>query len=310
MSPSIAEAPAGPEEMLKEPNEKDLCGFPEVTIAKDNISTKNNPEYDVNGPLYQPPKPLWPGVITTTAPTVWSDDEVTFDYHATEGGQGKGEAASWIDYYADSLGGTDLAAKPSPANPTPGTGATGHQPIPPNNYIFYAMCHDDIIYRQRVMDDKLGYLTQWQEPYKPTADELKAAKEEAYRKGVPQESAYHKNLDVAAEGAADDADDADTVNLLVRSELHFPGEYGTQVDEKGKHSGGPARVRLPLNLKIAEVHQVLHKKMGLLPAHQCLAFAGKNFEDNQRTLEHYGVRYWHRKFPDWPLTVRRFKTHC
>ena len=301
---AIAEAPAGPAEAdAGGAGEKDICGYPEVTVAEDNISTVDNPNYDAKGPLYQPPKPLWPGVVEGAPPTVWSEEEVSFDYGACEGGAGK-DRASWIDYYADSLGGVGMAAAPTPANPTPGTGATGHLPVPPNNYIFYARCHGGIVYRQRVMDDKLGYMTEWEEPYKPTAEALAAAKEEAYRSGVPQDSAFH--------GAGQEQEQeghGDTVELLVRSELHFPGEYGVKVDASGRHSGGPARVRLPLSMKIAEVHQVLHREMGLLPAHQSLAYGGKNFEDNQRTLEHYGVRYWHRKFPDWPLTVRRFKTH-
>jgi hypothetical protein len=86
-----------------------------------------------------------------------------------------------------------------------------------------------------------------------------------------------------------------------------------------------------------------------MPGLQKLAFAGKNFDDSQRTLEQcvrraacggaaaqrrqrsatqsgsaacsaaaraadapprparrsYGVRYWHAKFPHWPITIRR-----
>lgn len=61
-----------------------------------------------------------------------------------------------------------------------------------------------------------------------------------------------------------------------------------------------------------------------MPGLQKLAYAGKNFEDSGRTLEQcaprqlakgawltrraprsYGVRYWHAKFPHWPLTIRR-----
>ena len=70
---------------------------------------------------------------------------------------------------------------------------------------------------------------------------------------------------------------------------------------------------------------------------QKLSFAGKNFDDSQRTLEQCapasflpqsggggsgvdapwltrraaprrrsdGVRYWHAKFPHWPVTIRR-----
>lgn len=33
--------------------------------------------------------------------------------------------------------------------------------------------------------------------------------------------------------------------------------------------------------------------------------AGKHLDDAQRTLEHYGVSYWHSKFPHWPLKIRK-----
>lgn len=174
--------------------------------------------------------------------------------------------------------------------------------MPPNNYVFYSRFHDGIIYKQRIMDDKLGYLSEWATPYKPSEEELARHKEEAYRRDVPY--GLSPEDDCARSAGVDD----DKVTLLVRSELHHDSEYGTDVDADGKHSGGPGHVTLSLKMRIAEVHQVLRRELGLLPAHQCLAFAAHNLEDNQRTLEQYGVRYWHAKFPDWPLTVRRFKT--
>lgn len=39
--------------------------------------------------------------------------------------------------------------------------------------------------------------------------------------------------------------------------------------------------------------------------HVCVPPAGKHLEDAQRTLEQYGIRYWHNKFPHWPLKIRR-----
>lgn len=191
-----------------------------------------------------------------------------------------------------------MEAKITETNPTPGTGTTGQAPVPPNNYEFYARCHNDIIYKQRVMDDKLGFLSEWTTPYKPSDEELTAHKEDAYKRGVPH----------GLRSDGNDHDDGDMVTLLVRSELHHNSEYGTKVDANGKHHGGPGLVTLSLKMRIAEVFQVLKRELGLLPANQCLAFGARNLEDNQRTLEHYGVRYWHAKFPDWPLTVRRFKT--
>jgi len=38
---------------------------------------------------------------------------------------------------------------------------------------------------------------------------------------------------------------------------------------------------------------------------QKLAYAGKKLDDSKRTLEHYGVAYWQKKFPDWPVTIRK-----
>lgn len=71
-----------------------------------------------------------------------------------------------------------------------------------------------------------------------------------------------------------------------------------------------------------------------MPGLQRLSYAGKNFEDSARSLEQcvpscascdtmpmcsmrvawrsrggaarrYGVAYWHKKFPHWPLVIRR-----
>ena len=57
----------------------DLCGAPDVIIEKDNVSTVNNVYYDKNGPLYQPPKPLWPGLDGGAEATVWTPEELTFE---------------------------------------------------------------------------------------------------------------------------------------------------------------------------------------------------------------------------------------
>jgi hypothetical protein len=45
---------------------------------------------------------------------------------------------------------------------------------------------------------------------------------------------------------------------------------------------------------------------GILPALARLSYAGKHMEDAQRTLEHYGVAFWHARFPHWPIKIRRF----
>ena len=41
------------------------------------------------------------------------------------------------------------------------------------------------------------------------------------------------------------------------------------------------------------------------PALLRLSYAGKALDDAQRTLQHYGVAYWHAKFPAWPLRIRK-----
>ena len=41
------------------------------------------------------------------------------------------------------------------------------------------------------------------------------------------------------------------------------------------------------------------------PALLRLSYAGKSLDDAQRTLLHYGVVYWHAKFPAWPLRIRK-----
>jgi hypothetical protein len=44
---------------------------------------------------------------------------------------------------------------------------------------------------------------------------------------------------------------------------------------------------------------------GIIPALQKFSYAGKNLDDSQRTLEQYGIAYWNKKFPAWPLKIRK-----
>lgn len=266
----------------------DLCGVPEILVTEHNMI--DSKYYDKYGPLYQPPKPLWPGLTGGSPATCWKDEEVMFvmNLDQSEGDQN----VNWVDYYADDIKGVGLVCHTPQA--TSKTGIT----VPSNNYAFYKRFHEGIIYKQRIMDDKLGVMTEWKQPYKPTDEELIQDREEAYKKGIPH--------GVQPEGQSDF--DKDLITLLVRSELHHDSEYGVQIGDDGKHYGGPGLVTFSLNMRIVDVHRVIQSKLGILPANQCLAFASKNFDDNQRTLEHYGVRFWHSKFPDWPLTIRRFKS--
>mmetsp|Transcript_6266 Transcript_6266/g.15877 ORF Transcript_6266/g.15877 Transcript_6266/m.15877 type:complete len:101 (+) Transcript_6266:498-800(+) len=96
-----------------------------------------------------------------------------------------------------------------------------------------------------------------------------------------------------------------TIKLTVTSELHDADEYGSNVDSNGKHSGGPFDIDVSPKMTIQDLRMVIKEKGGILPGLQRLAYAGKKLDDPKRTLEHYGIAYWHKKFPHWPLTVRR-----
>ena len=86
-----------------------------------------------------------------------------------------------------------------------------------------------------------------------------------------------------------------TARLLVVSELHRDEEYG-----------GPFWIEVPTKIRVHELRCVIAEHCGVLPGLQRLSYAGKKFEDPERNLEHYGVKYWNAKFPDWPVVIRRF----
>ena len=58
-------------------------------------------------------------------------------------------------------------------------------------------------------------------------------------------------------------------------------------------------------MTVQDLRLVIKEKGGIIPGLQKLAYAGKKLDDSKRTLEHYGVKYWHDKFPSWPITVRK-----
>ena len=84
------------------------------------------------------------------------------------------------------------------------------------------------------------------------------------------------------------------LKLLVVSELHSDEEYG-----------GPFWIEVPSKTRVWQLRRVLYEKCGVLPGLLRLAYAGKRFEDAERNLEHYGVKYWNAKFPDWPIMIKR-----
>lgn len=177
-------------------------------------------------------------------------------------------------------------------NPTPGTGRTGYMPIPPNNYPFY---NDDEKYVPVIQPDG-GQLSDWKALYQPTKEQEDADRARAYETGVPH---GYVPRGFKYEGMP-------TIDVVVRSELHDDGEYGANVDANGKHTGGPFTVSVSPKMTVEDLRLVIRDKGGILPGLQRLSYAGKKMEDCKRTLEHYGITYWHAKFPHWPITVRKF----
>jgi len=169
----------------------------------------------------------------------------------------------------------------SPYNNDPGTGRTGYWEIPPNNYDFYS---EEEKYKPRVTPDG-AVMSDWRPPYNPTPEQAAVDRQKAYESGVPH--GYVK--------PGEKYKGQPTVKLLVRSELHRDEEYG-----------GPFHVDVSTKMTVHDLRKVIHDRCGVLPGLQKLAYAGKNMEDPARTLEHYGVKYWHAKFPDWPITIRRY----
>lgn len=155
-----------------------------------------------------------------------------------------------------------------------GTGRTGYLSVPPNNYPFYSESEK---YTPIVQADG-GQLSEWQPMYNPTQERAEADRKLAYETGVPH--GYR------APGAGEGATDA--IALTVVSELHDADEYGADIDAAtGRHSGGPFEIKVSPAMRIEELRSVIYRVGGILPALQKLSYAGKNFEDSQRTLEQY-----------------------
>ncbi|KIZ05123.1 hypothetical protein MNEG_2834 [Monoraphidium neglectum] len=96
-----------------------------------------------------------------------------------------------------------------------------------------------------------------------------------------------------------------TITLTVVSELHDPSEYGSTRGPDGRHSGGPFQIAVSPKMRVEELRRIIRDAGGVLPALQRLSYAGKHLDDAQRTLEQYGIAYWHAKFPHWPLRIRK-----
>ncbi|WZN58590.1 ubiquitin-like domain-containing protein [Chloropicon roscoffensis] len=176
-------------------------------------------------------------------------------------------------------------------NPTPGTGRTGYMAIPPNNYPFY---NDDERYQPVVQPDG-GQLSDWKPLYQPSQEQEAEDRRKAYESGVPH---GYVPRGFRYEGMP-------TIKITVQSELHSSDEYGSKRDQNGRHSGGPFAIDVSPKMTVEDLRLVIKEKGGIIPGMQKLAYAGKKLDDPKRTLEHYGIAYWHAKFPDWPITVRK-----
>ncbi|MEW5307332.1 MAG: hypothetical protein WDW36_009737 [Sanguina aurantia] len=217
-----------------------------------------------------------PLAAITDAPVAsWSEEEVTSGY-------------SSVGQYAPS----SYEVAFSKYNPSPGTGRTGHMRVAPNNYPFYS---DTARYTPLVQSDG-GQLSEWKPMYAPSKELAEEHRAAAYASGVPH--------GYVAPG--DTYKDAEMLQMRVVSLLHSDSEYGAEVDPAtGRHHGGPFSIMVSPQMRVEELRLIIRDAGGIIPALQKLSYAGKNLEDSQRTLEHYGITYWHAKFPHWPLKVRR-----
>jgi len=167
-------------------------------------------------------------------------------------------------------------------NNDPGSGRTGYWDIPPNNYDFYT---EEEKYVPNILPDG-AICSNWEPLYHEVASDEQKEKDRkaAFEKGVPHgwvaEGEKYK-------GQA-------TIKLLIKSELHKDEEYG-----------GPFYLDVSPKMKVHDLRGLIRDTCGIMPGMQKLSYAGKNMEDPERTLEHYGIKYWHAKFPGWPVIIRR-----
>eukprot|EP01026_Neomeris_dumetosa_P042555 TRINITY_DN3550_c1_g1_i7.p3 TRINITY_DN3550_c1_g1~~TRINITY_DN3550_c1_g1_i7.p3 ORF type:complete len:211 (-),score=20.58 TRINITY_DN3550_c1_g1_i7:207-839(-) len=200
------------------------------------------------------------------------------------------EVASWkSNYNFDQI--DDFGAL-SKYNPSPGTGRTGFTSVPPNNYPFYSEEEKYV----PVMQTDGGQLSEWEPMYNPSPEQAEEDRRKAYETGIPH--------GYVAPG--DKYKGLPTIKLNVVSLLHVDDEYGINVNADGKHSGGPFTIEVSPKMRIEDLRLHIYKIGGIIPALQKLSYADRDLEDSQRSLEQYGVAYWHKKFPHWSLKIRKF----
>jgi len=127
-------------------------------------------------------------------------------------------------------------------------------------------------------------VTEWTDPYEPTPEQEAEDRQKAFEAGIPHgEYVYRKRYG-----------DCPILSLLVTSELHTDTEYG-----------GPFWIHVPSKIRVSDLRDYIRDRSGIMPGLMKLAYRGQSLDDESRKLEHYGVRYWNKKFPDWPLVILR-----
>jgi hypothetical protein len=141
--------------------------------------------------------------------------------------------------------------------------------------------------------------------YAPTKEQAEADRDAAFAAGVPFGSPSP-----AAANAAANADAATPASpprrallrLRVVSELRDVFETSEDRPAAAKEL---ATLELPPDARVEAVRLAVRDATGVPPALCRLRYAGQALDDAQRTLGHYGVAYWHAKFPHWPLVIAR-----
>ena len=144
----------------------------------------------------------------------------------------------------------------------------------------------------------------WEPLYEPSTVKADADRLAAHKAGVPhgadlaqfpEYKVVGKSFDGEAERLAEKYGTDSMIKILVTSQLHRDEEYG-----------GPFWITVPSKIRVYELRRIIANKCGVLPGLQRLTFAGKKMDDSERNLEHYGFKYWNKKFPDWPIVMRKF----
>lgn len=168
-------------------------------------------------------------------------------------------------------------------NPKPGTGTTGFIDIPSKNYSFYS---GEEKYRP-VMQQDGGQLSEWNRMYEPSPDQAERDRKAAFMAGTP-----HGVQKIQMQES-----NATKITLTCVVENDIGSNTDSKIDRCFEVTVSPA-------IRAIDLQRLISDRAGVAPGLQRLSYAGKDFNDAQRTLQHYGVAYWHSKFPHWPIKIR------